>query len=49
MKERVIIFDGTSTEGLTDRNGNPVRWDFNKEEGYITIVPGEGDLVSQYT
>ena len=49
MKEKVILFDGTSTEGLTDRNGKPVRWELNKAEGCITIVPGEGDLVSQYT
>ncbi len=47
MKDRIIIFDGTSLDGLTDRDGSPARWELH--DGYMTVKDGGGDIVSKYT
>ena len=47
MKETVILFDGTSLDNFTRRDGSPVVWEL--KDGYMTVSQGGGDIVSKYT
>jgi S-formylglutathione hydrolase FrmB len=46
--DAVVLFDGTSVEGWSMREGKPARW---KPEGVkggsMTVIPGSGDIVSK--
>ncbi len=43
MGKKVILFDGTSTDAWTTRQGNPIDW--KVEDGVMTV--GHGDIVSK--
>ncbi len=45
MMEKVILFDGTSTDAWTHRDGSPINW--TVEDGVMTV--GHGDIVSKET
>lgn len=47
MKEKVILFDGTSLDGFTRRDGSPARWELH--DGCMTVSRGGGDIVSKFT
>jgi hypothetical protein len=36
----VVLFDGTSTDGWQQRNGQPIRWKLDKEEKAMTVSGG---------
>lgn len=45
--EVVTLFDGTSLEGWTHKDGSPAQWDL--AEGVMTVRPGTGNIVSRET
>ncbi|MBQ2544670.1 MAG: DUF1080 domain-containing protein, partial [Clostridia bacterium] len=43
--EKVILFDGTSTDAWKNRDGSPINW--TVEDGVMTV--GHGDIISKET
>ncbi len=44
--DKIVLFDGTSTDAWVDRNGNKITWEIDKE-GFLTVV--SGDIISKET
>jgi len=45
--EKIVLFDGTSVEKWTKRDGSPCHW--TVENGAMTVLPRQGDIVSTET
>jgi len=43
---RIYLFDGSTTENFTKRDGTPHTWTLN-EDGTMTVAIGTGDIVSK--
>jgi hypothetical protein len=41
----IVLFDGKSLNGWTDRDGKPAGW--KVEHGYMEVRPGTGDIVTK--
>lgn len=48
--DAVVLFDGSSLDGWTTRDGKPAGWKADgAQNGAMTVVPRTGDIVSQQT
>ncbi len=45
--EKIALFDGTSLEGWRSIGGSPAGW--RLEDGFMTVSPGAGNIVSKET
>jgi hypothetical protein len=47
--DAVVLFDGSSLDGWTTRDGKAPGWELDPKEKTVTVVPGTGDIVSTRT